>query len=128
MNERGYCRITGRSKDTIIRGGENISPREVEEFLYTHPKIKDVQVVGVPSSRWGEEVAAFIQLKSDQEVDEAEIRDYCVDQISFYKIPSLFFFVEDYPTTASGKIQKYKLREQAIKELGRERDSREETA
>ena len=117
MDDNGYCRITGRSKDMIIRGGENIYPREVEEFLYTHPKIQDVQVVGVPSGRWGEEVAAFIRLKSDADVDEAEIRDYCVDQISYYKIPSLFFFVEDYPTTASGKIQKYKLREQAIKEL-----------
>ena len=128
MDEHGYCRIKGRSKDMIIRGGENIYPREVEEFLYTHQKIKDVQVVGVPSRRWGEEVAAFVQLKSDEDVDEAEIRDYCVDQISYHKIPSLFFFVEEYPTTASGKIQKYKLREQAIKELGRESDSREETA
>ncbi len=128
MDANGYCRITGRSKDMIIRGGENIYPREVEEFLYTHPKIKDVQVVGVPSSRWGEEVAAFIQLKSEEDVDEAEIRDYCVDQISYYKVPSLFFFVEDYPKTASGKIQKYKLREQAITELGREQDSQEEMA
>ena len=83
--------------------------------------------VSGPSSRWGEEVAAFIQLKSGEEVGEEEIRDYCVDQISYYKVPSLFFFVQDYPTTASGKIQKYKLREQAIKELRRERDAREET-
>ena len=92
MDESGDCRITGRSKDMIIRGGENIYPREVEEFLHTHPKIKDVQVVGVPSSRWGEEVAAFIQLKADEEVGEEEIRHYCVDQISYYKVPSLFFF------------------------------------
>ena len=127
MDESGDCRITGRSKDMIIRGGENIYPREVEEFLYSHPKIKDVQVVGIPSSRWGEEVAAFIQLKSGEEVGEEEIRDYCVDQISYYKVPSLFFFVQDYPTTASGKIQKYKLREQAIKELRQERDARKET-
>ena len=128
MDENGNFRITGRSKDMIIRAGENIYPREVEEFLYTHPKIKDVQVVGVPSSRWGEEVAAFIQLKSDEEVGGQEIRDYCKDRISFYKIPSFFFWVDDYPKTASGKIQKYKLKEQAIQELGRERDSREETA
>ena len=126
MDESGDCRITGRSKDMIIRGGENIYPREVEEFLYTHPKIKDVQVVGIPSSRWGEEVAAFIQLKSGEEVGEEEIREYCVDQISYYKVPSLFFFVQDYPTTASGKIQKYKLREQAIQELAREQDALEE--
>ncbi len=124
MDGDGNCRITGRSKDMIIRGGENIYPREVEEFLYTHPKVKDVQVVGIPSRRWGEEVGAFIQLKSGAKADEEEIRDYCVEQISFYKIPSFCFFLEDYPITASGKIQKYKLREQAIKELGRESDSR----
>ena len=128
MDENGNFRIKGRSNDMIIRGGENIYPREVEEFFYTHPKIKDVQVVGVPSSRWGEEVAAFIQLKPDEELGEEEIRDYCIEQISFYKIPSFFFWVEDYPTTASGKIQKYKLKEQAIQLLGRERDAREETA
>jgi fatty-acyl-CoA synthase len=117
MDENGYCMITGRIKDMIIRGGENIYPREIEEFLYTHPKIKDVQVVGVPSEKYGEEVAAFIQVKPGQKADDSDIMDFCKDQISFHKIPKYIFFVEDYPTTASGKIQKYKLREMANKEL-----------
>ncbi len=113
MDADGYCRITGRIKDMIIRGGENIYPREIEEFLYTHPKVKDVQVVGVPSRKYGEEVAAFIQLKDNDQVDDAEMRLFCKDRIAFHKIPAHFFFIEDYPTTASGKIQKYKLREMA---------------
>jgi len=117
MDENGYCKITGRIKDMIIRGGENIYPREIEEFLYTHPKIKDVQIVGVPSEKYGEEVAAFIQVKTGQKADEPAIRDFCKDQISFHKIPKYIFFVDEYPTTASGKIQKYKLREMATKEL-----------
>ena len=117
MDESGYCKITGRIKDMIIRGGENVYPREIEEFLYTHPKVKDVQVVGVPSERYGEEVAAFIQTKAGQHTDADEIKAFCMDQISFHKIPKYIFFVDEYPTTASGKIQKYKLREQAILEL-----------
>jgi fatty-acyl-CoA synthase len=117
MDENGYCKITGRIKDMIIRGGENIYPREIEEFLYTHLKVKDVQVVGVPSEKYGEEVAAFIQLKPGLEATEAEIKDFCRDQISFHKIPKAIFFVSEYPTTASGKIQKYKLRELATAQL-----------
>jgi len=113
MDENGYCRITGRIKDMIIRGGENIYPREIEEFLYTHPKIKDVQVVGVPSEKYGEEVAAFIQLKAKETATDKEISAFCKDRISFHKIPKFIFFVEEYPTTASGKIQKFKLRELA---------------
>ncbi len=128
MDENGYCRITGRSKDMIIRGGENIYPREVEEYLYSHPKVKDVQVVGVPSARWGEEMAAFVELKPGAEVAEDEIRDYCVDRISYYKIPAFFFFIDDFPKTASGKIKKYKLKAQAIELLGRESDAGLETA
>ncbi len=117
MDKNGYCKITGRIKDMIIRGGENIYPREIEEFLYTHPKVKDVQIVGVPSEKYGEEVAAFIQVKPGQQTEEKDIVDFCKDQISFHKIPKYIFFVEEYPTTASGKIQKYKLREMAAKEL-----------
>jgi fatty-acyl-CoA synthase len=128
MDDDGYCRITGRIKDMIIRGGENIYPREIEEFLYTHPDIKDVQVVGVPSRKYGEEVAAFIQLKNGKRVSEDEMRDFCKNKIAFHKIPAFFLFVEDYPTTASGKIQKYKLRDMATKELGREADATIETA
>lgn len=128
MDENGYCKITGRLKDMIIRGGENIYPREIEEFLYTHPKVKDVQVVGVPSEKYGEEVVAFIQLKEGQTSSEEEIKEYCVGKISRFKIPAFIMFVAEYPTTASGKIQKYRLREQAVKNLGREKDASIETA
>jgi len=119
MDQNGYCKITGRIKDMIIRGGENIYPREIEEFLYTHPKIKDVQIVGVPNEKYGEEVAAFIQVKAGEKIKETEIAEFCNDQISFFKIPKYVFFINDYPTTASGKIQKYKLREMATDELSR---------
>lgn len=115
MDENGYCKITGRIKDMIIRGGENIYPREIEEFLYTYPKVKDVQVVGLPSEKYGEEVAAFIQLKTMEKATDTEIIEFCKEQISYHKIPKYIFFVDEYPTTASGKIQKYKLRELAMK-------------
>ena len=115
MDENGYCKITGRIKDMIIRGGENIYPREIEEFLYTNPKVKDVQVVGVPDEKYGEEVAAFIQLKPSEKATDTEIIAFCKDQISYHKIPRYVFFVDEYPTTASGKIQKFKLRELATK-------------
>ena len=128
MDENGYCKITGRLKDMIIRGGENIYPREIEEFLYTHPKIKDVQVVGVPSKKYGEEVMAFIQLKPGISLTEEEIKDYCREKIARYKIPKYVAFVESYPTTASGKIQKYILREQAIEMLGLQDAAKDETA
>ncbi len=117
MDENGYCKITGRIKDMIIRGGENIYPREIEEFLYTHPKVKDVQIVGVPNEKYGEEVAAFIQVKAGEKIEGPEISEFCKEQISYYKIPKYVFFINDYPTTASGKIQKYKLREMAAQEL-----------
>lgn len=113
MDENGYCKITGRIKDMIIRGGENIYPREIEEFLYRHPKVQDVQVVGVPSEKYGEEVAAFIKVRPGEKVAETEILSFCKDQISFFKIPRYVYFVDEYPMTASGKIQKYKLREMA---------------
>jgi fatty-acyl-CoA synthase len=117
MDENGYCKITGRIKDMIIRGGENIYPREIEEFLYTFPKVKDVQVVGVPDTRYGEEVAAFIQLRPEETATAEEVKEFCKDQISYHKIPRFVFFIEDYPTTASGKIQKYKLRDMATEEI-----------
>jgi len=128
MDADGYCKITGRIKDMIIRGGENIYPREIEEFLYTHPIIRDVQVVGIPSRKYGEEVAAFVQVKPGETVTEEELKAFCEDQIAFHKIPAYFKFVEDYPTTASGKIQKYKLREEATKDLGREEEAKIATA
>ncbi|MDZ7758930.1 MAG: AMP-binding protein [Desulfovermiculus sp.] len=113
MDKNGNCRIVGRLKDMIIRGGENIYPREIEEFLYTHPKVKDAQVVGVDSQKYGEEVVAFVQLKNGETATEEEMKEYCAGQISYHKIPKSFVFVDEYPVTASGKIQKYKLREQA---------------
>lgn len=128
MNANGYCKITGRLKDMIIRGGENIYPREIEEFLYTHPKIKDVQVVGVPSKKYGEEVMAFIQLNPEETSTDEEIKDFCRGKIARYKIPQYVAFVETFPTTASGKIQKYKLRELAIEMLGLQDTAKCETA
>jgi len=114
MDEAGYVRVTGRLKDMIIRGGENISPREIEEFLYTHPKIADVQVAGVPDPVYGEEAAAWIILREGEQVTEEEVRNYCRDKISRHKIPRHIFFIEDYPMTASGKVQKFKLRENFV--------------
>jgi len=119
MDAEGNCSIQGRLKDMIIRGGENIYPREIEEFLYTHPRIKDAQVVGIPSRKYGEEVAAFIQLKSgSNSLTPEDIQAFCRERISFHKIPRYIHFVSAFPTTASGKIQKFKLREMAVKEAG----------
>lgn len=128
MDEKGYFRITGRLKDMIIRGGENIYPREIEEFLYTHPKVKDVQVVGIPSEKYGEEVMAFICLKEGEEASSEEIREYCAGKIARYKIPQYVQFIQAYPTTANGKVQKYRLREQAIRDLGLHKAAMVETA
>ncbi len=118
MDENGYCRITGRLKDMIIRGGENIYPREIEEFLYQHPKILDVQVVGVPDEKYGEEVMAWIILKEGETATAEEIREFCRGKISRHKIPRYIEFTDSYPMTASGKIQKFKLREMAKQRLG----------
>ncbi|HMH22521.1 MAG TPA: AMP-binding protein [Puia sp.] len=122
MDERGYCRITGRLKDMIIRSGENIYPREIEEFLYKHPKILDVQIVGVPDEKYGEEVMAWIRLKEGTEATAEEIREYCTGKISRHKIPKYILFCQEYPMTASGKVQKFKLREQFRKLLNRAPD------
>jgi fatty-acyl-CoA synthase len=113
MDEKGYFRITGRIKDMIIRGGENVYPREIEEFLLTMGGVKDVQVAGVVSPRYGEEVGAFIICKDGACLSEEDVRDFCRGKISRFKIPKYVFFVDSYPMTASGKIQKYKLRENA---------------
>lgn len=113
VNEDGYYRITGRIKDMIIRGGENIYPREIEEFLYTLPGVKDVQVVGVPDEKYGETVGAFIIRQPGADLTEADVRDFALSRIARYKAPKHIFFVEDFPLTASGKIQKFKLREMA---------------
>jgi len=128
VDDNGYLKITGRLKDMIIRGGENIYPREIEEYLYTHPDVKDVQVVGVPSVKYGEEVMAYIQLKKGCELTEEDVKKFCEGQIARYKIPRYVAFVENYPITASGKIQKYKLRDMAVEMLGLQDAARIETA
>ncbi|KXZ21833.1 AMP-binding protein [Bacillus nakamurai] len=117
MDEDGYCRITGRLKDMLIRGGENIYPREIEELLYRHPAVADVQVVGVPDPKYGEEAAAWIRLKEGQTASEEDIKAYCKEKIARYKVPRYVLFTDEYPMTASGKIQKFKLREKTIEEL-----------
>jgi fatty-acyl-CoA synthase len=128
MRPDGYLRITGRAKDMIIRGGENIYPREVEEFLYTHPKVMDVQVVGLPNVRWGEVVLAWIRLKPGQTCTEKEIRDFCQDKIAYFKIPEYVRFVDAFPMTVSGKVQKFIIREQEVRERGLEEVARIRTA
>jgi fatty-acyl-CoA synthase len=109
--EDGFYKITGRIKDMIIRGGENIYPREIENFLYKLPQIEAVEVAGVPSPKYGEQVGAFIKVKKGYTLTEEEVTDFCLGQIAKYKIPKYIFFVNEYPMTASGKIQKYKLSE-----------------
>ena len=115
MDERGYMKIVGRLKDMVIRGGENLFPREIEEFLIRHPKVADVQVVGVPDAFFGEELLAVVIPKQGEQLSERELRTYCKGQISHQKIPRYFQFVTSYPLTGSGKVQKFVLRENAIK-------------
>jgi len=117
MDEHGYIRVTGRIKEMIIRGGENIYPREIEEFLHTCPKVADVQVIGVPDEKFGEEVMAWIKLHDGVEMTEEELKEFCKGKISNFKIPRYVRFVEGFPITGSGKIQKFKMREMAVTEL-----------
>ena len=118
MRQDGCIHITGRSRDVIIRGGENIYPREVEEFLYTHPKVGEAQVIGIPNARLGEIVVAWIRVRPGTEATEQEIKDFCQGQIAYYKIPEHVRFVTEFPATLSGKIQKYKMREYEIEARG----------
>jgi fatty-acyl-CoA synthase len=117
MDEEGYANIVGRIKDMIIRGGENVYPREIEEFLYTHPKVSDVQVVGVPDPKYGEEIMAWVKLREGESASEDEIKEFCRGQIAHYKIPRYVKFVDSFPMTVTGKIQKYLMRQQSIEEL-----------
>ena len=117
VDEKGYYKITGRIKDMIIRGGENIYPKEIEEFLYTNPKISDVQVIGVPSQQYGEEIAACIILKENETMTEDEVREAVKSHMARHKVPKYVAFMDAFPMTASGKIQKFKLREWAIDEF-----------
>ena len=118
MREDGYVNISGRIKDVIIRGGENIYPREIEEFLYTHPKISDVQVIGVPDLKYGEEVCAWVRLLEGEYLTDDEVRDYCRGQIASFKVPRYIRFATEFPTTVTGKIQKFRMREISVEELG----------
>ena len=118
MDEQGYVNIVGRLKDMVIRGGENVYPREIEEFLYRHPKVQDVQVIGVPDQKYGEEVCAWIKLRDGQAATAEEIREFCKGQIAHYKIPRYIEFVPEFPMTITGKIQKFVMREQTISKLG----------
>jgi fatty-acyl-CoA synthase len=120
MDDEGYINIVGRIKDIIIRGGENISPREIEEFLYTCPQISDVQVIGVPSEKYGEEVMAWVKLKENTLTSVEELQQYCKGKIATYKIPKYWKFVDSFPMTVTGKIRKVEMREISIKELGLE--------
>ena len=128
MDDDGYVNIVGRIKDMIIRGGENVYPREVEEFLYTHPDIVDVQVIGVPDARYGEEVMAWIQLRHGAASTEDNIKDFCRGTIAHYKVPRYIKFTDTFPMTITGKIQKFKMREQSIEELGLDEAARVRSA
>ena len=125
IDEEGYCNIVGRIKDMVIRGGENVYPREIEEFLYRHPKIQDVQVIGIPDQRYGEELCAWVRLHDGETASAEEIRAFCQGQIAHYKVPRYVKFVDGFPMTVTGKIQKFLMRQQMIEELG---VSLEETA
>ncbi|MBR2078940.1 MAG: AMP-binding protein, partial [Clostridia bacterium] len=116
--EDGNYKITGRLKDMIIRGGENIYPKEIEEFIYTHPKVSDVQVIGVPDEQYGEEIAACVILKEGESMTEDEMKQYVRDHMAKHKVPRYVDFVEKFPMNAAGKVLKYKMREDAVKKYG----------
>ncbi|MBT3810346.1 MAG: AMP-binding protein, partial [Rhodospirillaceae bacterium] len=118
MAADGYFNIVGRMKDMVIRGGENLYPREIEEFLYGHPKVSDVQIVGVPDEKYGEELCAWVKLAEGEDASGDEIRDFCKGQIAHHKIPRYIKFVDGFPMTVTGKVQKFEIREAMIVELG----------
>ena len=119
MDDDGYVRITGRIKDMVIRGGENIYPREIEEFLYTHPDIEDVQVVGVPDAKYGEELCAWLRMRPGTEPLDAErVREFATGKLAHYKIPRYVMVVEEFPMTVTGKVRKVEMREVSTRELG----------
>ena len=128
MEPDGYVHIVGRLKDMIIRGGENISPREIEEVLHTHPAVAEVQVIGVPSAKYGEEVMAWVRLAPDESIDEQRLSAWCRERLASYKLPRYWRFTDSFPMTVTGKIQKYRLRQLAVEILGRQADASEQTA
>jgi fatty-acyl-CoA synthase len=128
MDEAGYLNIVGRIKDMVIRGGENIYPREVEEFLYTHPEIEDVQVIGVPDVKYGEELCAWVKLRPGSELTAEQVREFCAGKIAHYKVPRYVRVTGDFPMTVTGKVQKFKMRETSVDELGLAEASQTQTA
>jgi fatty-acyl-CoA synthase len=118
MDADGYVNIVGRSKDTIIRGGENIAPREVEEFLHTHPAVSEAQVIGVPCAKYGEAVMAWVRLKPGAAATGDELAAFCAGRIAAFKVPKHWKFVDAFPLTVTGKVQKFRMRELAVAELG----------
>src|SRR6185437_10471850 len=128
MDEEGYVNIVGRIKDMIIRGGENVYPREIEEFLHTHPAVSEAQVIGVPSAKYGEEVMAWVRAKAGHAVTAEDLTAYCTGKIATFKIPRHWRFVAEFPMTVTGKVQKFRMREIAIAELGLEKAAAIETA
>ena len=117
MDPDGYLNIVGRIKDMVIRGGENIYPREVEEFLYTHPAIEDVQVIGVPDAKYGEELCAWVKLRPGTELSLEDLREFCTGKIAHFKIPRYLRITSDFPMTVTGKVQKFRMREVSVGEL-----------
>ncbi|HEY5361059.1 MAG TPA: AMP-binding protein [Streptosporangiaceae bacterium] len=128
MDEAGYLNIVGRIKDLVIRGGENVYPREVEEFLYGHPEIEDVQVVGVPDVKYGEELCAWVRVRPGSELTAEQVRAFCTGKIAHYKVPRYVRFTDEFPMTVTGKVQKFKMRETSVAELGLEAAAGQETA
>jgi fatty-acyl-CoA synthase len=128
LDADGYANIVGRIKDMVIRGGENVYPREVEEFLYQHPAVGDVQVVGVPDPRYGEELCAWVRLREGQAVSGEELREWCRGRIATFKIPRYWRFTDEFPMTVTGKVQKFKMREVSVAELGLEATEHTPTA
>jgi fatty-acyl-CoA synthase len=128
LDADGYANIVGRIKDMVIRGGENVYPREVEEFLYQHPAVSDVQVIGVPDLRYGEELCAWVRLREGQQVTGEELREWCRGKIASFKIPRYWKFVDAFPMTVTGKVQKFKMRETSVAELGLEEAAGTRTA
>ena len=118
IDAEGYCNIVGRVKDMLIRGGENVYPREIEEFLLRHPAVQDAQVFGVPDPKYGEEVCAWVIPRRGQAIDEQQVRDFCKGEIAHYKVPRYVRIVEQFPLTATGKPQKFEMRNAMIEQLG----------
>jgi fatty-acyl-CoA synthase len=120
MDDDGYCNIVGRIKDMVIRGGENVYPREIEEFLYGHPDIADVQVVGVPDARYGEELCAWVVARGGADLTDEDVREFCRGRLAHFKVPRYVVFTDGFPMTVTGKVQKFKMRDDAISQLGLE--------